>query len=293
MIDQLYDYRRKAIYHLNKRLHRRPTSHPFISGDTFRALADIQIDTVDDLNNLFDCQTTTIIFCVTDLVDKFINIGLKKIKNKFILITHNSDHSVHNEVEELLDSDCLVHWFAQNNTINHQKITSIPIGLENLSYYNNGRPDEFIKYRSIAKNQQNRILCGFSIHTNVVERTMAQQALRAFELSDFLKTSARDYKKLLASYRFVASPPGNGPDCHRTWEALYLGTIPIVIGKEFYQRFTDFPGIVLDRWEELLEFNERDLHEAYAIHTTRLESAAYIWMPYWEKIISGLKNQNR
>jgi hypothetical protein len=34
------------------------------------------------------------------------------------------------------------------------------------------------------------------------------------------------YEKI--NYAFVASPYGGGPDCHRTWEALILGCIPIV-----------------------------------------------------------------
>ena len=29
-------------------------------------------------------------------------------------------------------------------------------------------------------------------------------------------------------YRFGVSPRGNGLDCHRTWEMLYFGMIPIV-----------------------------------------------------------------
>jgi hypothetical protein len=32
----------------------------------------------------------------------------------------------------------------------------------------------------------------------------------------------------MAQWRFCVSPPGNGIDCHRTWEALYLGVIPVV-----------------------------------------------------------------
>ena len=32
----------------------------------------------------------------------------------------------------------------------------------------------------------------------------------------------------LSSYKFALSPEGNGIDCHRTWECLYLGVIPIV-----------------------------------------------------------------
>ena len=31
----------------------------------------------------------------------------------------------------------------------------------------------------------------------------------------------------MAKWRFTISPPGNGIDCHRTWEALYLGVIPV------------------------------------------------------------------
>ena len=31
------------------------------------------------------------------------------------------------------------------------------------------------------------------------------------------------------THRFVLSPPGHGLDCHRTWEAILLGAIPIVV----------------------------------------------------------------
>jgi hypothetical protein len=37
---------------------------------------------------------------------------------------------------------------------------------------------------------------------------------------------------MMSDYQFVASPMGNGYDCHRTWEALALGCVPIVnLGK--------------------------------------------------------------
>ena len=34
--------------------------------------------------------------------------------------------------------------------------------------------------------------------------------------------------KDLQRSRFVLSPAGNGVDCHRTWEALLMGAVPIV-----------------------------------------------------------------
>ena len=37
----------------------------------------------------------------------------------------------------------------------------------------------------------------------------------------------------IKKFTFVLSPFGNGMDCHRTWEALSLGSIPIIKGNGF------------------------------------------------------------
>jgi hypothetical protein len=43
------------------------------------------------------------------------------------------------------------------------------------------------------------------------------------------KTDYDTYLRLLRQHKFVVSPPGKGRDCHRHWEALLVGTSPIVI----------------------------------------------------------------
>ena len=61
-------------------------------------------------------------------------------------------------------------------------------------------------------------------------------------------TSPRDYRELVSKSQFVLSPPGNGADCHRTWEAIYLGAIPIV-HKDFWPfSHLDLPVLVVDDW---------------------------------------------
>merc|ERR1712224_729712 len=37
------------------------------------------------------------------------------------------------------------------------------------------------------------------------------------------------YGQILAGHKFVISPPGGGYDCHRTWVALALGVVPIIL----------------------------------------------------------------
>ena len=61
---------------------------------------------------------------------------------------------------------------------------------------------------------------------------------------------------------FVPSPAGNGIDCHRTWEAIYLGAVPVVLKSEFYGR-EDWPVLVVDNWSDLLNKSKSDLESIY------------------------------
>ena len=51
------------------------------------------------------------------------------------------------------------------------------------------------------------------------------------------------FMALLATHQAVLSPPGRGYDCFRTWEALALGTVPLVVRDEaFDQRLFEGTG---------------------------------------------------
>jgi len=54
-------------------------------------------------------------------------------------------------------------------------------------------------------------------------------------------------------HKFVLCPEGNGTDTHRTWETLYVGSIPIEkrnINNSFYQ---DLPICFVDSLSEINE----------------------------------------
>jgi hypothetical protein len=59
-----------------------------------------------------------------------------------------------------------------------------------------------------------------------------------------------EYLKRLSSSYFCLSPRGAGIDCHRTWESLYVGTIPVVTRSVLTDQHADFPLVVLDDWSE-------------------------------------------
>jgi hypothetical protein len=66
-----------------------------------------------------------------------------------------------------------------------------------------------------------------------------------------VKLPFNQYLEEVAKSYFVISPNGNGVDCHKTWESLYLKSIPIVtksINVDFYK---NYPIIIINDWSEL------------------------------------------
>lgn len=63
-------------------------------------------------------------------------------------------------------------------------------------------------------------------------------------------------------YPLWLSPRGNGLDCHRTWEALYLDVIPIVWHSTIDSLYTDLPVIIINSLSDLNEqFLRKTLNE--------------------------------
>jgi hypothetical protein len=189
---------------------------------------------------------------------------------------------------ELANNHLLKKWYAQNNILIHSKVKSIPIGLEDAWRHNNGIVSDFNKLRKRKVVKKPRVLFGFNINNNINERLPAYHLLKSYTLADEIKINSRSYRKILNEYMFIASPIGNGLDCHRTWEAMYLNTVPIVLKNDFYDGFNDFPGLILNSWNELLNFDESKLMEIYKEKSNKINNSNYMWIEYWEREIKNL-----
>jgi hypothetical protein len=103
------------------------------------------------------------------------------------------------------------------------------------------------------KNTDRDILVHFCIDPNTDARRRANHPVnrasivKTLEQNGFVnmpRVTASEYWQQLMRSKFVASPEGNGIDCHRTYEALWCGCIPIVeIGnmRHFLQLYGDVP----------------------------------------------------
>jgi hypothetical protein len=245
------------------------SSYPFISGDTYASLCDYQFNQELSLTDLKSYAGSIKLFLPAYLKDQFLS-ELQLNHSDFsgdILVIHNYDN-IPTETEMTDFSKRFNKVYSVNWLGDKTIATPIPIGLENWSILRNGVPTDFLKLidqgllptskRSIG------ILSSFSIETNSTERSKAIEFSKSnndvFQMPTF--TSPKKYRQMLSNSAFVLSPPGNGADCHRTWEAIYLGAIPIVLKKYWPFSHLNLPVLAVEEWSEIPEligaFNDCD-----------------------------------
>ncbi len=274
---------RKALHTFYTTLKLRPGSAPYLTGDSFRALANHIHDETGATFNPSDVKTGDIVFVGNTKMTEFFTTLHPKIANRYILIQHNGDFMVDEKIAAFID-DKIIHFYAQVTLVHHTKITPIPVGIANRHHGIEIVPTFGASNFKSASRKRARIFFHFSIQTNPPERGPALEYFNQHPAMDTIHTFVPylSYKKILASYCFTASPAGNTLGSHRTWEALYLQTIPIV------KRTVDaescvalgLPLWIVDDWHELSTYTETDLRAKYeSIMATANYEALY--MDYW------------
>ena len=260
----------------------RPTSHPFISGDTFRNYADHIFDEATSFKSK-EVKKNDVVFINADLIEIYFRIQHPTIENDYILISHNSDRNIDEKLIELAD-DKIIHWFVQNLVADsNNKVSLIPIGLENKRWLKHGRKKWFN-----IKNEF--ILSAFNTLNNYKERNpvnhLAEKA-GLVKIKRFDKISV--YFNELAKYKFVLCPSGNGVDTHRIWECVIHKSIPILVNNSFSVNLKKLglPALFLDSWDELIHLSEKDLNRIYGQLVN--EESNFIYIDYWIKIIEEKK----
>jgi hypothetical protein len=288
VIAQVRKYKNGLWRKLSRVLKLHPTSSPYLSGDTFRSLAT-HIHDQDQSIAPTEIKTRDIVFVQSTRLTEFITKIHPLITAPYTLLTHNGDENIDERYLPFIASPTVIHWFAQNTRIKHPKVTPLPIGLENKWYYLHGIPRYFDQLRQAIVKKKLLILYKFNVKTNPTERTQALAVLEAEPLTTTF-TNWREsfaYLRTLQAHAFVASPPGNGEDCIRTWEALYLHTVPIVKRSAMAEYFVslDLPIVIIDDWSEIRKFTTTALETLYATMLPKFNNPA-LWAEFWKEKIN-------
>jgi hypothetical protein len=203
---------------------------------------------------------------------------LKRRRNRVVLVTSESDDGV--EPSEVIPAQ-IAAWFSTNTT--HQGVQPLPLGLGN-SYCRVTAKADLLADLS-GREKKSLLYVNFRPETNPLIR---RSLWESFGSSDWEgcctrhagNVSQEEYVSSMSSHRFVLCPRGNGIDTHRMWEALYLGTIPVVKYHPALASFHDLPILFVDVLEGLAPgFLEAKYQEMFQ-NKWNWEK---LFMPWWRE----------
>lgn len=284
----------------------------YISSRGFLKICDIKsnnpISSSSSLEtyNLDDIVDGSIVYICNSAIRRFANY-LKSIDKKIILVSGDSDTTIYkdlfNSYDDFLnfiESDKIIIWFSQNCIVNHPKIIKLPIGLayhSNIDISNKLDPvtqeNTLIDIIKNCKPFEERILLAYSnFHFSSIARYGydRQDAINNIPKDLVYYENNRKGRKETyenqSKYAFVISPHGNGYDCHRTWEALILGCIPIVKKSNLDDLYIDLPVLIVNNWSDItLELLEKTIKD----YKNKIFNYDKLTLKYWIDKINSYK----
>lgn len=253
------------------------------------------------------------IYVCSSAIHHFINNMLPLIDFSFILVSGDSDDIMPQELldntsyNKLLNNNKLIHWFCQNMTLDHYKITRLPIGLDYHTLtqkplwgpisncYDQEKMLIMIKEKSVPFWNRN-IKCYGNFQFNIQSK-LGYDRNDAFNNinKDLMYYEEKPVSRLITwnkqkDFAFVICPHGGGLDCHRNWEALCLGCIPIVKTSKIDNLYKDLPVLIINDWDiidnNLLNNTINNYKKKFENNEFNMEK---LKLSYWNNLINSYK----
>lgn len=242
-----------------------------------------------------------IIFCKIDHVMRDF-FSLSQSKKKCVMIIANGDITFNEQMLKFCPEN-VKHLFVTNTTCISEKVTPLPIGVEmeipakriGHGEINQGIFEKLpyllnkLKVEMPEENQTNCLYANFNINTNLNFREKIKRiSLENPHINFEFGISYHDFVKQVKSHLGTLSPRGNGIECIRTYEVLYLGSIPIVIGdindyRSIYSSiYKNLPIVFIDNPKNLDDFKFIE-NQINKVKNNSRESLDY---NYWKELIS-------
>ena len=203
------------------------------------------------------------------------------------------------QLKKYKDDGIIYHWFCQNCDVDFKDyITPIPLGIDYHTLHRKnfwGEKKTHFIFQDIYLNFISRIrfndfhkrkvklLCDIHINKGNFnkDRQIAYEKSLNVKDSFFVNKpfSRNKYWRLMRKSQYIISPRGRGFDCHRTWEALALGVIPIIKSSVNDELFRELPVLIINSYEEI---NNNLFNENNALNNISLRK---ITLAYWIDLI--------
>ena len=197
-----------------------------------------------------------------------------KIETPFTLVTIESDEATPQD-NEWLKHKHLNAWFGWNSV--HPGVIPIPKGLDHDTQLHP------MLNATARKHKREKLLVSF-LQYNDERRSLYKQVKNLSYVRVKLPYSPalhqpgrlKRYFEEMSAYKWILCPSGTGQDVLGVWEALYVGSIPVILKSSISSVYDGLPVLQLNSWTELSistlrerswePKGPRDLQTAYLEH---------------------------
>jgi hypothetical protein len=263
-----------------------------------------------DLDLLRNHRAGQTIYVCTEALRNFSDNFLGTIKAPFVLISGDADTVISENLQAdpvitaILNNEFLIVWYVQNLAIQHPKLCPLPIGMDYHTMWE--KPGSWGISAVSALSQENTLFNTLAASPEFSQRYMnaycnwravagwgdRQECYEKIDRTVCLfetRAVPRNSTWLRqAEFMFVVSPEGIGMDCHRTWEALILGCIPIVKRNAVAGLFADLPVLIVDDWGDV---NLESMRAYAALLPEKKFNFSSLFREHWLKRFAGLSDQ--
>ncbi len=203
--------------------------------------------------------------------------ALLRRRSRVVLVTSESANAIESNLEIPAQ---VAQWFGTNSE--NDAVQPLPLGLGN-SYC--GVTAKALDLAPAVGCPKTKLLyVNFRPETNPAVRGPLWEHFASEAWADTVtresgSATIQAYVRNLASHRFVLCPRGRGVDTHRMWEALYVGTIPVVESHPALDSFRDLPILFV---EDLAKVERAQLEAAYGEMLSRSWNREKLFLPWWQ-----------
>ena len=189
-----------------------------------------------------------------------------------------------------LDDPMIIAWFSIHACREtHPKFYKLPLGIyQNKKYY---EPTTMTQYLANLRKVSKSKLLYLNFDTKTDSDRTELISLFKNEPFCYSRTSPLpflDYLNEMAEFKFTLAPHGLGPDTYRNYEAMLVGSIPIIKSSQLDDLYDDLPALIIKGWEEVTEeFLERKYREI----TSKKYNIEKLFLEYWWKEIEDIRQQ--
>ena len=197
-------------------------------------------------------------------------------KTKFIIFTNLEDTPIEDNIHDQIPTN-VVAIYGANAVGFGGKVHPFPYGVQRILHSSDHRISTLQSAIQTEVKPKKLLYINHTEHTNLSERGNIREI---FSKKRFATVSERVpynlYCTQIQEHKFMICPQGNGVDCHRNWEVLYLRRVPIMKRSDYLlELYKEYPVLWVDDFAKvtktLLTENQHLVEQAQNIDLNLLD----------------------